>query len=196
MVSVTVDQLDDLSKMILYAVNTTGGIKVNETHLQKMIFQIMKVMKKDPKMVGYRPHNYGPYSDMVNEGKDALLSYGLLDSVGGRIMISEEAREEVSLIRLPESMAFKVGAIAHSLSSLNNDELLLMVYYDDMKYDDGYYLENSEIKDHVLDCRISTAIHMYESRKATLERSSELAGMNIRDFKKLLLDVGRYRIDD
>lgn len=50
-----------------YAISATDDMSVNEIHLQKMMFQIMKIMGFDPEDAGYRPHRYGPYSDLIME---------------------------------------------------------------------------------------------------------------------------------
>ncbi len=193
MPALSIDKLNDLQKMILYVVRSADDVPINETHLQKMMFQVMKATKHDPKAAGFRPHHFGPYSDPINEGKESLKDLGFLSVDKGMISIEPDAIDEVSTLRLPEITAFRVKMISEYLSKLDNDELLLLTYHDDIEHDDGRYLENSDIKDEVLNKRVTTAIKMYTSGKATLERASELAGMDIRSFEDLLLKSGRLR---
>lgn len=190
MVLVPIEKLDQLPMLILYAINAANGRTVNETHLQKILFQTMKVLNIDPDDVGFRAHYYGPYSDTVKEYEDSLKTLGYLTEKNKKITITDDAKEDVSRMELSDDvLAYKIKMIANDLTKLTNDELLLLIYWDDMTYNDGKYLENSTIKDNILKKRVGLSMNMYKSKKMSLERSSELAGMNIRDFKELLLNT-------
>ncbi len=187
MKSVPIEKLDQLPLLILFAINSTDGKSVNETHLQKIMFQAMKILDIDPEDVGFRPHYYGPYSDMIKEYEDQLKSFGYLTEKGKKLTIKDDAVEDVSRMKLDEDKAYKIQLIANNLAKLTNDELLLLIYCDDITHNNGKYLENSVIKDTILSKRASIAADMYRSKKVSLERSAELAGMNIRDFKDTLI---------
>lgn len=193
MPSVRANRLDQESKMILFLIRSSGNVPVNETHLQKIFFQAMKILGMDPKDLGFRPHKYGPYSDFVNENKVELINLGFLKSDSGGLVIDPDAVEDVSTLRLSEDRAFKLRVMTEYFVAMSNDELLLMIYLDDIDHDGGRYLENSEVRKRVLNRRISTAIGMYERGMITLERSSELAGLDIRRFRATLISSGRYR---
>ncbi len=184
--SVPIKELDKTQLLILYAIYSTDSKSVNETHLQKIIFQITKAIGANPDDLGFRPHLYGPYSDTVKEEKSSLEHIGYLECKNKRISINESEKPEVSRIHVPEDMEFRIKAVTNSLSKLTQDELLLTIYHDDLK-EGGRYLENSEIIEQVLSNRISTAMKMHIEKKATLERSSELAGMSVRDFTDELI---------
>lgn len=187
MKSVPIEKLDQLPLLILFAINSTDGKSVNETHLQKIMFQAMKILDIDPEDVGFRPHYYGPYSDMIKEYEDQLKSFGYLTEKGKKLTIKDDAVEDVSRMKLDEDKAYKIQLIANNLAKLTTDELLLLIYCDDITHNNGKYLENSVIKDTILSKRASIAADMYRSNKVSLERSAELAGMNIRDFKDTLI---------
>lgn len=187
MKSVPIEKLDQLPLLILFAINSTDSKSVNERHLQKIMFQASKILDIDPEDVGFRPHYCGPYSDMIKEYEDQLKTFGYLVEKGKKLTIRDDAVEDVSRMNLDENKAYKIQTIANNLSKLTNDELLLLIYCDDMVHNNGKYLENSTIKDTILNKRIDIAMKMYKSKKMTLERSAELANLDIRDFKDALI---------
>lgn len=187
MKSVPIEKLDQLPLLILFAINSTDSKSVNETHLQKIMFQALKILDIDPEDVGFRPHYYGPYSDMIKEYEDQLKTLGYLVEKGKKLTIRDDAVEDVSRMNLDENKAYKIQMIANNLSKLTNDELLLLIYCDDMVHNNGKYLENSTIKDTILNKRVDIAMKMYKSKKMSLERSAELANLDIRDFKDALI---------
>jgi uncharacterized protein YwgA len=189
MASVSVDKLGQLPLLILYAINATDGKAVNEVHLQKIMFQTMKILKADPEDAGYRAHYYGPYSDVIKEEEKSLESLGFITEKNNRMEISESVKDEVSKIKPPsEEAGFKIKMVAEDLSKLENDELLLMIYSDDLELHDGKYLENSKVKDKIMGNRITIAIGMYRSNKVSLERAAELAGTTVRDLEDGLVE--------
>jgi len=193
MTSVSIDKLDQLPLLILYAINATDDKSVNKIHLQKIMFQTMKVLKVDPKDVGYRPHHHGPFSDKINEEKNSLESLGYLEEKNDVVTIPDSVVSEVSTIKPPsEEIGYKIKTMAEYLSSLENKELLLMIYSDDQNNNNGEYLENSDIIEEILGKRIPIATRMYRAKKISLERASELAGMSINDFENEL--IKRYGV--
>ncbi len=187
MKSVSIEKLDQLPLLILYVINSTNGKSVNETHLQKIIFQTMKILDVNPEDVGFRPHYYGPFSDMVKESEDMLKTLGYLVEKNKKLAVNDEFKGDVSKMKLPDNVAYKIQMVSENLAKLTNDELLLLIYCDDLAHNDGKYLENSTIKERILNERIDISMKMYRSGKVSLERSSELAGMDIRGFKDALL---------
>lgn len=187
MKSVSIEKLDQLPLLILYVINSTNGKSVNETHLQKIIFQTMKILDVNPEDVGFRSHYYGPFSDMVKESEDMLKTLGYLVEKNKKLAVNDEFKGDVSKMKLPDNVAYKIQMVSENLAKLTNDELLLLIYCDDLAHNDGKYLENSTIKERILNERIDISMKMYRSGKVSLERSSELAGMDIRGFKDALL---------
>ncbi len=188
MASVPVTSLDQMSKLILYTIDSTETKSISNTHLQKIIFQILRMLKQDPKDYGYRPHHYGPYSDSVNENKESLESIGYLKPIrnGNGVCMTDDAKRSSSELRMNPDTEFRIRCISEDYSKLSNDELLLTIYSDDLEGTGGTFIENSDVKDKILGNRESIAAGMYLNGKTTLERSSELADMNIRDFSCLI----------
>ena len=187
MKSFSIEKLDQLSLLILYVINSTNGRSVDEIHLQKIMFQAIEILEVEPEDVGFGPHYYGPFSDMVKESEDMLKTLGYLVEKNKKLAVNDEFKEDVSKIKLPDNVAYKVQMVSENLAKLTKDELLLLVYCDEQAHNGGKYLENSTIKERVLNNRISISMKMYRSGKVSLERSSELAGMDIRGFEDVLL---------
>lgn len=191
MASVPVASLDEISKLILYAINSTESKSLDDTHLQKIIFQILKLLKKNPEDFGYRPHYYGPYSDAINENKESLKSMGYLESTsrGKGVCMTDDAKHSSLELKIRPDIGFRISCISEDFSKLSNDELLLTIYSDDLQRTGGKFIENSEVRNRILGNRKSIATNMYLDGKVSLERSSELAGMNIRDFSNSILEL-------
>lgn len=188
MASVPVGELDDLMRLILYSVNATDGKAMYGTHLQKIIFRILKIIDADPETFDYRPHFYGPHSDAVEEEKKSLEEIGYLTERNGKIHIVESEAENVGLIKPPSAeYGFRIKTMIRDLDALSRPELLLMIYSDDIESTGGYYLENSDVKDEIMADRESIAMGMFKGKKVSLERASELAGMDIRTFRERLI---------
>lgn len=194
MPSSATDKLDDLQKAILFIIGSADA-DVDEAHLQKMAFQALTATKRDPKEFGFRPGIYGPCSARVSECVESLADMGFLASEEGKVSLMPDATEAVASLDLPETDRFRIGMIAEYVSGLDLEEIVLVTYSDETGSTGGRYLEDSEVKDKVLENRIDIAMRMYGSRKATLEKASELAGMNIRSFGDLVSERGIRRYD-
>ncbi len=194
MASSEIDKLDDLQKAILFIIGSADAA-VDELHLQKMAFQALKATEFDPREFGFRPGPYGPCSTRVSECVESLRDMGFLVIEGEKASIIPEASDEIASLDLPEAARFRIEMIVGFISGLDEEELILMTCTDGTESADGHYLKDSEVKDVILKDRVNIAIRMYGSRKATLERASELAGMDLRNFEDLVLEKGIMRYD-
>ena len=188
------DKLDDLQKAILFIIGS-AGTGVDELHLQKMAFQTLIATGRDPEEFGFRPGIYGPISTRVSECVESLADRGFLASEEGMMSIVPNATEAVASLDLPEADRFRIGMIAEYVSKLDLEELVLVTYADETGSAGERYLEGSEVRDRVLEKRVDIAMRMYGSRKATLERASELAGTDVRSFGDLVSERGIRRCD-
>lgn len=184
MAKVSLDELCDLDLFILYTLNKSESGIPSETHYQKIMFQAMKILGKNPEEVGYVPHYYGPNSHLMDEKKDSLLMLGYLDSKGNGVDIDPSEKKTISRINPPTpDLSFKLELMVEKLCSFKNDELLLVIYYDDLKTTNGKFIENSYVKDDIFRNRIPIAVKMYKTKKVTLCRAAELADLSVREFE-------------
>ncbi len=188
------DKLDDLQKTILFIIDSADA-DIDEAHLQKMVFQALMATGHNPQELGFRPGIYGPCSTRVSECAETLADMGFLASEGETVSVAPDATETVASLDLPETDRFRIGMISEYVSGLDREELVLVTYADETESAGERYLEDSEVKDKVLEKRVDIAMRMYETRKATLERASELAGTDIRSFGDLVSERGIRRCD-
>lgn len=188
MASVPINKLDSMPMMILYAIQAADGVPLGKTHFQKIMFQTLKILDIDPDDAGYRAHHYGPFSNYIEEHKESLELIGYLDEKGGKIKIPESEKRNVAEIKPPsEDKGFRIKVMIGDLSKLTNDEMLLMIYHDDIEETGGKYLENSEVKEDIMRRRMPIAVKMYRGKKISLGRATELAGIGLREFEEILI---------
>ena len=68
----------DANDLVLAAVDASGGRIQGRTRLQKLVFFVSTLMGID---AGFRPHYYGPYSQLVSSTAESQASRGVLHEV-------------------------------------------------------------------------------------------------------------------
>jgi uncharacterized protein len=63
--------------LILLVLKASGNQLDSKTKLQKLVYFYSQILKIN---LGYKPHFYGPYSSIVEEGLDELIGAGLVES--------------------------------------------------------------------------------------------------------------------
>lgn len=185
---VSAKDLNQLQKLILYVLRSNGGKPLDEIHLQKIMFQTMKLLGVNPENVDFRPNLYGPYSVRITEEKESLRKYGYLEKDDGHYHIPKVAKDEVGKINAPSpEIGYKIEEVSKYLSNLSHDEILLLIYSDDDRDNNGKFLENSEIYDEIMAKRKNIAIQLYLNKKISRERAADLAGLGLIDFENLLV---------
>ena len=190
MASVSLKEMnrDTASMLILYVLGKMNDGTLDEVQFQKAMFRALLILGIDPAAVGYRPHFYGPYSDLMEEKKKGLEDIGYLDSTGKGVRVSPDESDIVSRISLRKDADDFVRHMVNSLSGFKNDELLLMTYCDDERKTGGRYIQNSYVRDDIFRNRVPIAARMYHDGKISLDRGAELAGMSVKEFQDELID--------
>jgi len=155
MVSVSKSELDPQHLLVLYAVNKAPKGVPTKTHYQKMMYLVLKALGNDPrKSADYVPDHFGPYSPMVDQWRSALVEYGyLIKNSRERININPEVQKDVDLIHFPDRMkARKIESIAEFINSLTYRQLLLYIYSDDLKKNEGM-TDRSDVVDDIMASR-------------------------------------------
>lgn len=182
------EELDKEQVLTLYAVNRAPKGVPTKTHYQKMMYLIIKALGNDPRdTAGYRPHHFGPYSDMVEDWRDSLIENGwLAKNSHERITIPESLKQQVDRISFPDPVvAAKVDSIVRFICSLTYNEVLLYVYADDVAKGEGM-TDSSDVKEGVFKRRIPLALSMVRRGKVSVAKGAELADMDVGSFMKLL----------
>ena len=191
MASVSLNELsrDTVSMLILYVMGKMDDGALKETHFQKAMFRAMLILGYNPEDVGYRPHFYGPYSDLMAEKKVSLLDIGYLETSDGGVRVNPEEKETVSKITLPNrDVDSEIAYMVESIEGLTSDEVLLITYCDDERKTKGKFIDESYIKADIYRNRVPLAIGLYRKKKVSLDRGAELAGMSIRAFQDELIE--------
>lgn len=198
MASVTLEELrgDVPSMLILYVLGKMDDGALGETQFQKALFRTMLILGIDPVQAGFRPHFYGPYSDLMSETKKSLVDIGYLEETNQKIRVSSEEKEGVAAIRLPGyDVDLEVEHMVNYISGLSTEETLLITYCDDERRTNGKFIDESYVKQDIFRNRIPIAAGLYRKGKVSLDRAAELAGMPLSKFQDELIE--RYGcVDD
>ena len=181
-------ELDDGQKLTLYVVNKAPNGVPTKTHYQKMMYLVLKAMGNDPRVAAlYRPHHFGPYSDMADEWRESLIQSGWLDKNSKeRVSVPPSVKKDVDKLRISDSYTdLKVDSIVRFISSLTTDEVLLYIYTEDVNKNEGM-TDQSDIKDRIFSNRVNIALSMVRSGKVSIEKGAELADADLADFMLLL----------
>jgi len=185
MPSVSKEELDKEHMLVLYAVNKAPDGIPTKTHYQKIIYLVLKALKNDPKVAGYRPHRFGPYSARAECWRDELIDaeYLIKNSVD-RVRINPIVKNDVDRITFKDVLTMiKINEIVEFICSLSYDELLLFIYADDVQKGEGMS-ENSDEKDRIFRSREDLAIRMTRSGKVSVARGAELADQDVMTFRE------------
>jgi len=181
------EKLDSRHKLVLYTVGQIeNGVKT-DVHLQKLLFLTINALDRDPEDFGYKPHKFGPDSEIVRVVNDELYQYKWINKYEDRgSKVRDEVRCDLNKVAPSrESDRFKIKQIASFVSRLSTDELLLFTYTQYPKY-----AENSEIKDRIFKKRKYLALKMVLEEKISIAKGAEISGMGIRDFQTELSKHG------
>ena len=199
MASVSLNELsrDTVSMLILYVLGKMDDGALKETHFQKAMFRAMLILGYDPREAGYRPHFYGPYSDLMTEKKTSLLDIGYLEISGSGVRVNPDEKAVVSRITLPgKDTDSEIADMIASIEELTVDEVLLITYCDDERKTKGKFIDESHIKADIYRNRIPLAIGLYRKRRVTLDRGAELAGLSVHAFQDELIErFGNAHVD-
>jgi len=162
--------LEKYTLMLFYA----GGGAKGKLWFQKEVFVLSRAFEELVEEVDFEAFGYGPYSEAVEECRNALENSGLV--IGTQL--TEEGR--VISATLWESASDRekeiIKATAEFFESLERDELLLymcVLYPDTVE-------KNKEI-DRILKRREEIALKMLRDGKVSLSLAAMLAGLSVEE---------------
>ena len=153
----------------------------NKVNLMKMLYFISLNVPSLEDEFNFEPDNYGPSSDVVNRNLESLNQEKFLkndkkgyqlDYLGNKYLNSREFKNID--FKLIEDMKIL-------FDGLTADEVCALTYF---TYPET--TSESVIKDRIIKNRKNLAVSLYKKGKISLEKSSEISGVNISDFNKLL----------
>jgi predicted HTH domain antitoxin len=163
--------LSPLEKYILMLLYAGGGAR-GKLWFQNEIFVLSRAFEELAEELDFEAFGSGPYSEAVEECRNALENSGLVIGTQltgeGRIIAAtlwEGASEREKEI---------IGATAEFFENLERDELLLYIsaMYPDM-------IEKSMEMDRILKRREEIALRMLRDGKVSLSLAAKLAGLSV-----------------
>jgi predicted HTH domain antitoxin len=176
--------LSPLEKYILMLLYAGGGAK-GQLWLQKEVFVLSRAFEELAEEVDFEAFSYGPYSEVVEECRNALENSGLVRGTS----LTEEGRIIAAMLweAAPEQEKEIIKATAEFFESLSREELLLYicVMYPNM-------IEKSREMDRILERREKIALKMLRDEKVSLSLAAMLAGLSVEEMMEMAL---RYDIN-
>jgi uncharacterized protein YwgA len=168
-----------LEKYILMLLYAGGGAK-GQLWFQKEVFVLSRAFEELAEEVDFEAFSYGPYSEAVEECRNALENSGLVV----RTQLTEEGKVIAKMLWEVASDLEKeiIKATAEFFESLSREELLLYicVMYPDM-------IEKSREIDGILKRREKIALKMLRDGKVSLSLAAMLAGLSVEEMMEMAL---------
>jgi uncharacterized protein YwgA len=153
--------------------------------LQKMIFLISQDFEKLRDELDFEPHRYGMYDQTIDDMIEGLELDGFvtIDENNNKIALTQKGIEKAGEIlkEFSEKEIETIEEVKELFEGLTEDEILALLYF---KFPE--FAKYSEKLNEINKKRRELAISLYKKGKVSLEAASEIAGMNVKDFMKLL----------
>jgi uncharacterized protein YwgA len=174
--------LSPLEKYILMLHYAGGGAK-GQLWFQKEVFVLSRAFEELAEEVDFEAFSYGPYSEAVEECRNALENSGLVRGTS----LTEEGRIIAAMLWEATSDQEKeiIKATVEFFESLSREELLLYicVMYPSM-------VEKSKEIDGILKQREKIALKMLRDGKVSLSLAAMLVGLSVEEMLEKAMKHG------
>jgi uncharacterized protein YwgA len=171
-----------LEKYVLVLLYAGGGVK-GKLWLQKEVFVLSRAFEELAEEVDFEAFGCGPYSEAVEECRNALENSGLVRGTS----LTEEGRVIAAMLWESASKREReiIKATAEFFESLEKDELLLYicVVYPNM-------IEKSKEIDRILKQREKIALKMLCDGKVSLSLAAMLAMLSVEEMLEKAIKKG------
>ena len=150
-------------------------------HLQKEMYLLQNLFAELADETDYEPYFIGPYSEIVDNEIDELVSSNLINRRSGRLELTSESKQILHKFAkepINEKMN-KIEEFKVLLNDLTNNELLAFIYFSYPS--DDLAKESIEYKD-LLPKRKNLAMSMYNKNKISVQKAAQIAGEDLEDF--------------
>ena len=164
------ENLTELQRTVLLLLNANDREAIKgRLWLQKEVFLIANNVKSLMDWCEYEPHYWGPYSGVLAGELDELVSLGLVERGGSRLVLKAFGAEMAAGIGVGPEKKLLIEDVKFLLNDLTKDELLAFVYFAFPRYaEEG--VEKSKISG-----RRSVLVQaLYRKGKISLGRAAEL----------------------
>ncbi len=179
---------DTIKKYLLLLLSANDNMPIRgKTTVMKELFLISKNIPELEEEADFEPYYYGPESDEILNALEELEVVGLMNEADKKYMLTDLGKEIADIIK--KDIANNELEMIEDMKRLSNDltvdEILALVYYT--------YPEvamESVVKDRIENKRKDIALSLLKKGKISIGKASEIAGMSMTSFYKLLKEKG------
>ena len=179
---------DIVKRSLLLLLNANDNMPVKgRIRVMKELFLISKNMPELEEKADFEAYSYGPNSDEVSNALEELCVINLKNEADDGYTLTDSGKEIADIIK--DNTTNNELEMIEDMKRLSNDltldELLALVYYT--------YPEmalKSLVKDKIGNKRERIALNLLKKGKISIGKASEIAGMPMTSFYKLLKEKG------
>ena len=174
------NNLSELDIVALSLIGSNNESVKDKTHFQKEIFLIAINDEKLWNKANFIAHSFGQYSEPAEESLRNLRGYELVAE--NNIRLSSFGKEIYESLKasLPKEKREMIRDFKNLLNNLNQDELLVLMYYTYPEFS-----VESTVKEKIEKVRVPCALSLYKKKKVSLQKAAYLAGIPLEKFVKL-----------
>jgi predicted HTH domain antitoxin len=179
---------DTVKKYSLLLLNAIDNEPIKgRTRFMKELFLISKNVPELEEETDFEAYSYGPSSDYVSNALEELEVVRLVDKINDSYMLNDLGKEIVNIIKkdISKSEMELIEDMKRLCNDLNTDEMLALVYhtYPEMTIE-------SLVKNKIESERERIALSLLKKGKISIGKASEIAGISVNSFYKLLKEKG------
>lgn len=176
------DQLNDEEKIVLYCIGSLQSPLRSKLKLHKILFLVTNVFPNLQDLFRFEPNLLGPYSDKIDYILQDLQRLNLVtNSEGGVYILTRKGQEIFKNIKPKQELKDVIQDFKLFLNDLSDNEIMTYIY----TFYPKYTSESAKWDDLKKD-RIEYSIKMLLKGKISYSKASEMAGLDLNDFEKLL----------
>ena len=179
---------DIVKRSLLLLLNAIDNKPVKGgTRVMKELFLISKNMPELEEKADFEAYSYGPNSDEVSNALEELCVINLMNEANDGYTLTDSGKEIADIIKddTTNNELEMIEDMKRLSNDLTLDELLALVYYT--------YPEmtiESLVKDKIGNKREKLALSLLKKGKISIGKASEIAGMPMTSFYRLLKEKG------
>ena len=177
------NDLNDEEKIVLYSIGALGSRPLkSKVKIQKLLYLFSTIFPDFGELLEYEPHLLGPYSEIVDNVLEDLLTLELVQKKGNSYTLTSTGQDIFNSIIPKKEMTEVMDDFKEFLHDLPDTEVLTFIY---AFYPD--YMSESAKWDELKPKRIKVAISLLKKEKISFSKASELAQMNPVDFERYMI---------
>lgn len=189
-INAKIQQLNHVDRFILLLLGAKNYECVpGSLYLQKEMFLLQNLFTKLSDETDYEPYLLGPYSEIVADEMEQLVSSRLIMAGAGKFELTLEGRQIFDVLKMESSNKEiqKIEEFKELLNDMTRDEILAFVYFSHSLTEE---LEPEPIEyKNLLSKRKQIALSLYQKNKISAQKASQIAGIHLEDFLEELKNV-------